>query len=104
MIKKLKHGLCLDIIVYGGSNTCGHGIFADINTSGKHVAYPANLQRYLNELWPCVREINPTTGRVYNMSHSNPQLLDSSTENLNSSLTHVPGIHYIDNQCKRGVR
>lgn len=121
LLKKLKHGLCMDILVYGGSSSCGHGIrtyaeteweknsdgyrqFKDDPISpGRAFAYPALLQHYLNEVWPCVREVDPLTRSVFNMSYPNPQLLDSSTENLNQSLTHIPGTHFIDNQCKAAV-
>ena len=65
---KMNRGECLNILNIGGSVSCGMSLNANHydNPHGKNGAYSTFLEKYLNTMWPCMRDHKNSKHKVTN--------------------------------------
>ena len=66
---KMSKGECLNILNIGGSVSCGSSLLHTVHYDmphGKQDAYSPILEKYLNSMWPCMRDNHSGTHMVTN--------------------------------------
>eukprot|EP00475_Leptophrys_vorax_P037523 TRINITY_DN6480_c0_g1_i4.p1 TRINITY_DN6480_c0_g1~~TRINITY_DN6480_c0_g1_i4.p1 ORF type:complete len:674 (-),score=135.61 TRINITY_DN6480_c0_g1_i4:80-2101(-) len=92
-VEKLSTGTCTNILLLGGSLTCGHGV-----EDGQGWAHL--VRKFLNQLFPCyIQTATEIFDEPLELLHSS-HLLEIHSFNKKKSKIRTPGVHQVINRCQ----